>query len=251
MDDLEYEREVISGQLEEMHRYLSESLLKHRGYSPVAIPAPRMFGEAVGLVEKEEIVYIGETKAGKPQGRGLIFYRSTGKAVEGQFRNGHLEGRGTLYFRNGDVYSGDFHDDKKQGRGVYFWKDDKSDAQRYEGEFKNSKRNGRGVFLWNDGSRYEGQFLNGLQHGQGVLFRADGSREYEGDWEAGAFNGRGVQLFENGEVYEGAFKDDKFHGQGTFTKLDSVINGEWKDNELVKVNIMKSLLSAEKDKSER
>ena len=47
----------------------------------------------------------------------------------------------TFYTTNKDQYTGDWHDNKKEGKGVYNWV---SKGEIYEGEWKADKRNGFG-----------------------------------------------------------------------------------------------------------
>ena len=55
----------------------------------------------------------------------------------GQVLNGVPDGKGIMYFNNGD---------------------------RYEGEWKNNIKEGRGIYYWNNGDIYEGDYKNGMIH---------------------------------------------------------------------------------------
>ncbi len=46
----------------------------------------------------------------------------------GQFKDDKINGKGTFYSANGDRYTGDMVNDKKEGQGVYIW----TDGHRYE-----------------------------------------------------------------------------------------------------------------------
>jgi hypothetical protein len=194
LDDLNYEQEFIGAELKKVENRVRE-LLVVKSSSPLVLHMEPMFAEP-NLLENVDMVYIGETKAERPHGTGVAYYKSSKKVIYGSFHNGHIEGRGELYFNSGDYYIGEFKADKKEGRGLYKWSG--KDANIYEGEFKGSKRNGRGIFWWGDGSRYEGQFKDGVQSGYGILYRQSNEREYEGNWANGMFDGQGVQYFENG-----------------------------------------------------
>ena len=47
-----------------------------------------------------------------------------------------MEGLGTYKFANGNVYEGEWNDDKSHGKGTYIFKN----GNKYVGEFKNGKR---------------------------------------------------------------------------------------------------------------
>ena len=49
------------------------------------------------------------------------------------------------------VYSGDFVNDKREGRGIYTW----PDGSKYEGHFKANKRSGYGRFEFPNGNYFE------------------------------------------------------------------------------------------------
>ncbi len=46
----------------------------------------------------------------------------------GQYKDGKINGKGTLYYADGDKYTGDFVNDKKEGEGIYIW----GNGNRYE-----------------------------------------------------------------------------------------------------------------------
>ena len=54
----------------------------------------------------------------------------------GQVVNGLREGKGIMYFNDGERYEGDFKNDKKEGKGIYYY----NDGDIYEGDYKNGKK---------------------------------------------------------------------------------------------------------------
>ena len=88
-------------------------------------------------------------------------------------------------------------------------------GERYEGELKNGKREGRGVFYFKDRSRYEGDWKNGVKEGKGIIYFNSGSR-YEGDCINDFMEGKGIFFYNNGDRYEGDFKNDKREGKGIY-----------------------------------
>ena len=47
----------------------------------------------------------------------------------------------------------------------------------YEGEFKNDKKNGKGVYYYKNGDREMGDYLNGKKTGKHIILKNDGSAE--------------------------------------------------------------------------
>ena len=159
-----------------------------------------------------------------------------------------LQGKNTVVtYYNGDVYEGEWKDDKKNGQGIYRF----SDGRVYEGEWKDDNRNGLGTMTWPNGVVYEGEWKDNKMNGQGKMTLADGSSlegewkdnkmngqgkmiaygdVYEGEWKDGKKNGQGIYRFSDGRVYEGEWKDDKMNGEGTYTwPYGQVKKGKWRD----------------------
>ena len=113
--------------------------------------------------------------------------------------NGLAEGRGVWFgtkepFIN-DRYEGDFRNNKKEGKGIYYW----NDGERYEGDVRNGKPEGKGVYFFANGNRYEGDFRNGKREGKGIFYFNSGDRMM-GDWINDEEVGTHVKLTKNGEV---------------------------------------------------
>ncbi len=84
-----------------------------------------------------------------------------GDVLEGEWRNGTLNGKGIYYYLannqfKGDKYIGEFKDNMPNGLGFYSF----NNGEKYVGEFKGSKRNGLGVYYFTNGSRHEGIWKN-------------------------------------------------------------------------------------------
>ena len=76
----------------------------------------------------------------------------------GQVVNGLKEGKGIIYFNNGDRYEGDFRNDKFEGKGIYY-----KSGDRYEGDYRNGKREGKGIYYYNNGKKEICNYLNGVK----------------------------------------------------------------------------------------
>lgn len=52
--------------------------------------------------------------------------------------NGEMDGRGTITYKSGNKYEGEFRRDCKEGQGTYFF----SDGRKHEGGWRNDKKQG-------------------------------------------------------------------------------------------------------------
>lgn len=148
----------------------------------------------------------------------------------------------TIYLINGDEYIGEWDNNLKHGKGIYFFS---KNGYQYEGEFQIDMRCGNGTLSIpinekakqeNNGSDlfekqsngrtsanyskesplrkvYTGAWFNDKRHGQGTYFYKDGS-VYKGAWVNDMKEGWGIMTYANGNVYEGEFYREKRHGQG-------------------------------------
>ena len=84
------------------------------------------------------------------------------KKIQGNFKKGYPEMKGTIFYRNGAVYSGEIRFGRRHGRGKMKFKN----GEIYEGEWKNNDRSGQGSHSWPNGDRFEGiWFLNSASEG--------------------------------------------------------------------------------------
>jgi hypothetical protein len=72
----------------------------------------------------------------------------------GEVNNGFMEGRGTLAFKDGSVYQGDFIKNLMHGEGERTW----SNGNKYRGSWKMGLREGSGVMTLTNGDKLEGEF---------------------------------------------------------------------------------------------
>jgi hypothetical protein len=134
----------------------------------------------------------------------------------GEGANGMQNGAGVLRSLSGefagDVYCGNWSSDKRSSLGVESYGDNANNSVgslRHEGEYADGKRNGLGVYLWRNGNSHAGGFRDNLRDGPGVLRFADGLR-YEGEFGSGKFNGLGVYWNADGTVHSaGRWQDAK------------------------------------------
>ena len=94
-------------------------------------------------------------------------------------------GYGKIQYANGDVYEGEFYDDKREGFGMYTWK---------------------------GGGKFSGESLANVFNGFGLLEFVDGTK-YVGDFKDGEFDGEGEKTYTNGVSQKGLFGKGKYQGK--------------------------------------
>mmetsp|Transcript_25195 Transcript_25195/g.83174 ORF Transcript_25195/g.83174 Transcript_25195/m.83174 type:complete len:129 (+) Transcript_25195:336-722(+) len=110
-------------------------------------------------------------------------------------------GQGTLLFKNGDKYEGEFREDMQSGFGTHWTNVQGKLILQYRGSFWQGRRHGHGIFAYKDGGKYDGEWQNGKRHGEGRMNYTDGT-VYEGMWENGKRHGAGTLFLANGDVYQ-------------------------------------------------
>ena len=143
----------------------------------------------------EKYVYVGEFKAGKKHGKGVLTYREK-----------RCQKKEPL------CYEGEWKDDERNGYGIW-----KGYLDCYEGEWKAGRYHGRGVLKTSDGNIYEGNiFVEGKIMGRGKITYAQGGT-YEGDFK---------------EVFEDGVTHYKRSGYGVMTYPDGhMFDGKWVNDE--------------------
>lgn len=189
-------------------------------------------------------------------------------------------GRGTMTFENGEVYSGQWLNDKQHGEGMYTYADggvytgqwvageksgcgrfDFADGSYYDGGWEKNVRSGTGTIAYADGGRYDGEWFDNKKHGKGKYVYLYGG-VYDGEWIANMHHGRGhfimprdmtppsdevkqqqqKELFLVGDEYSGEWKDNLVHGEGRLTRADgTVVEGPVFENGTIVDNKMKQL----------
>ena len=130
---------------------------------------------------------------GKRNGSGTMRFRS-GEVYEGQWVGGQCEGEGQFTYSNGNVYSGQWVANRKQGKGKLCYA---RSGCVYEGDWVDDKKDGRGTYTFANGSQYEGEWVENVQEGKGQMRFPNGC-VYEGDFIGGAREGRGTYSWPSG-----------------------------------------------------
>lgn len=179
------------------------------------------------------------------------------KEYHGAGVDGVPEGTGTLWYKNGDVYRGEFlkgapHDDDgrlshKEGEltitkygkwveGIQTGEVSETIYSRdyslvvgevtydysYTGEFRGDVPYGKGTMRYHRESYifFEGYFINGKKFGHGKLILPKDRpwiKEYAGEFQNDVFHGKGVLVKINGFIYDCFFFNGLCHGKGTAT----------------------------------
>eukprot|EP00475_Leptophrys_vorax_P023683 TRINITY_DN3247_c0_g1_i1.p1 TRINITY_DN3247_c0_g1~~TRINITY_DN3247_c0_g1_i1.p1 ORF type:complete len:398 (+),score=81.51 TRINITY_DN3247_c0_g1_i1:135-1196(+) len=206
------------------------------------------------------LFYDGEWRQGKRHGFG--FCQFVGKSYyRGQWKDDKYDGNGELSSDNGNVFKGEFISGvKKYGEMLY------ANGDIYVGEFQDQRRHGQGRFQWSDGHIYSGEWVKGRAHGIGVMqfpneekfaggfvedqwgfghgtYQYRDGAKYEGDWNVGKRHGHGIYFYLNGNKFIGDWADDFQHGRGKMEyAVDAegrtlvpaeVYEGEWNHGEVV------------------
>lgn len=120
------------------------------------------------------------------------------------------DGTGVMQYTNGDVYTGLWSMNKRQGNGTMQY----ADGSAYEGEWQADKRHGCGQIQFPSGETYEGSFVADVRQGMGTQVLPNGEK-YTGAFFNNQRNGRGILDLVDGSSFEGMFKDGFMHGHGT------------------------------------
>ena len=123
--------------------------------------------------------------------------------------DGLQHGKGSLQYRDGAIYEGNFAEGQRSGFGVLTMPKNFV----YKGQWKSDLVHGRGRTDYEDGSYYEGQYEGGFFQGPGV-YNLPGKHVYRGHFIKGARNGLGRIEWASGDWYEGPFADDLPQGKG-------------------------------------
>ena len=163
----------------------------------------------------------------------------------GFFDEGVPNGHGTLYYKSGDIYSGNFKNGKRELEGTYYFA---NDGTRYIGFFKEGKMHGPIEEIQSNGTSYsdvykdntpieptpkKGTVYGNSKNGYNVTLYEDGTT-YKGYNRDNKHNGWGTLTKDDGSQYTGEFKDNQFNGYGTLRNPDgSITEGMWEDNRFI------------------
>ena len=188
-------------------------------------------------------IYLGSFKFNYNWGRGVYIFQTKRERYEGDFDEGRMEGKGNYVFSNGDIFTGDYRNDKREGKGVLHSRlnglqqlqQDREELLSLERRKQQSSDDvlptdeddiltltsalslpppaypsGKGEVL------YSGGWVNDLPEGVGVS--VTNAVFYVGDYLAGERTGRAsIVMKRTGERYDGEVKSGVREGKGVMT----------------------------------
>jgi len=170
----------------------------------------------------EGISYEGLWKNSFKEGQGKEVNNKTGSIFTGEFKNDKKNGLGKFIFKNGDEYEGTFIDNQLNGKGSYFWKEEKD---QLISDWKINQINGVGVYLWNGGTKFVGEIKNDLNEGTSAFEFPFGVRyKYPCN--------KGMSNHEEAEFYD----PDNKNWKCLIEKEKSLNNSKFKRSEKTKVS---------------
>ncbi|EGR33380.1 hypothetical protein IMG5_054890, partial [Ichthyophthirius multifiliis] len=149
--------------------------------------------------------YKGDLLNKQRHGTGCYVYEN-GEIYEGEWKNDKIHGYGILKDQDGiDIYNGDWEYDLYNGQGrlrnqnIVFSSSDKLDYKNFDNLTQN----------W---QFYSGSFTNGNMHGQGTLIMFN-NEKFVGQFLNGKVDGEGCYYMNNGQVISGIWKNQKLPPQ--------------------------------------
>lgn len=122
---------------------------------------------------------------------------------------------GVIPFPGGATYKGEYKENKDKLQILHGQGEFVSSAFRYTGDFRENKKQGKGTYIWANGNRYEGDFVDDEPSGRGKFSFSSGD-QYEGEYSKGAFNGKGTFVAKNGDKIDGVFRNNLADGPATY-----------------------------------
>ena len=160
-----------------------------------------------------------------PNGTGTMLYKD-GREYTGQWDYGQKSGQGEMRFPDGMIEKGMWKDDKFES-GALILKDRRIMLYSYE------KLDGPGGIAFKNGDSFNGYIIH-LEPYSGIYTYKNG-KKYEGEYISGRPHGKGKMTYPNGNIYEGNFSDSMVNGFVRVTDASGKLikAGMWKNNKFL------------------
>ena len=171
------------------------------------------------------IYFVSKNKLADNKADKLIISSS----YQGDWKDDLWHGFGDLSYKNGDLYSGQWFHNMRQGNGtLWIMSQRKKLLWSYVGQWQQDQKEGRGTMFYSNGDKYDGFWYQNKKSGFGIYVFANNDI-YIGSWRQDQRNGYGVFLKTNKEIFEGHWINDQKEGPGSYLFLaqKKVLIGEW------------------------
>ena len=213
----------IAAQSEIPEKYKIESSLKKCKGSDY-----KKWSNCYGEYKFPRVEYHGEWLKGNFHGKGVL-KEAWGDIYVGDFLNNKADGYGRqdIYHKGEYIgfFEGEVKNDLPHGDGVM----EEFNRLKFKGEFKYGYPNGKGERVWEDGTKYIGEFKDNFAHGNGTIFFPNGDT-FTGEWFEELMK-KGVYKYQSGDVYTGSYDSSgKMSGEAKYEYANGdIYEGEYKD----------------------
>ena len=163
----------------------------------------KLNGKGLKYVLENDHLYKGDFIENMRHGYGKD-YRKTSE-YEGEFYLDKKNGKGKIILNAGDIYNGEFKNNKINGYGHYIWK---NNNHEYIGYFLNGKFHGEGYYKWGENQYFKGNYINGVKVGKGEIGFKDGKKCFV-NFVDGKPSGKGILIDDNKNIIEADFENGK------------------------------------------
>ena len=132
-------------------------------------------------LEKEQSIIKENSKNTISERKNVTQIMANGKYVGTINKEGKFDGKGIFYFKNGDIYEGDYKNGFREGHGTYKY----ANGEKFEGDFIKGKAEGFGIVYYKNGYYYKGNWKNDLKEGKGEYYNPKTKTITYGVWNKG------------------------------------------------------------------
>ena len=131
--------------------------------------------------EKDEKIINSITENNSAERKSVTLNLANGKYIGTINKDGKFDGKGIFYFKNGDIYEGEYKNGFRDGKGIYKY----VNGEIFEGLFIKGKAEGFGILNYKNGYYYKGNWKNDLKEGKGEYYNAKTKTLISGIWSKG------------------------------------------------------------------